>query len=472
MASISRDSKGWTRIRIAWDDDRRTSLPLGHVTKRMAQHVLMRVEAIVSARKMGCPVDAETSTWIGERDDRMYAKLVKAGLAELRTEAQAPAKKTTTAENLTTTLENLRKDFGASKLKAKVATRTHWDHTWRNLEEFFGKLTDIAAITEADAETWAEWLEVAPSVRPVRADGTKSSPGQELSLATARKRCCNAKQFFKFAVKKRLIPASPFADINSNGVDNRTRDFFITPEAAAMVIGSCPDAERRLIFALSRYGGLRCPSETLSLRWDNVDWQQSRMCVTSPKTEHHPGHESRIVPIFPELKPFLDEAWENAADGAEFVVAAHRETEANLRTQFMRIIVRAGLEPWPKIFHNLRSTRQTELEESFPTHVVCTWLGNSPRIARKNYLQVTEAHFAKAQDSEPEKLATRLASQCRIEASDGCQEMTEGPRRNEKTPANTGASRDFGRIVVNSQKPANGRDRTRTCDLHDVNVAI
>jgi len=36
------------------------------------------------------------------------------------------------------------------------------------------------------------------------------------------------------------------------------------------------------------------------------------------------------------------------------------------------------------------------LEEVFPTHVVCAWLGNSPRIAHGHYLQVTEEHFAKA----------------------------------------------------------------------------
>ncbi len=50
----------------------------------------------------------------------------------------------------------------------------------------------------------------------------------------------------------------------------------------------------------------------------------------------------------------------------------------------------------PKIFHNLRATRQTELEEENPSHVVCAWLGNSEIVARKHYLQVTDAHFANA----------------------------------------------------------------------------
>jgi hypothetical protein len=39
---------------------------------------------------------------------------------------------------------------------------------------------------------------------------------------------------------------------------------------------------------------------------------------------------------------------------------------------------------------------QTELQREFPPHVVCSLLGNSPRIAQQSYLLVTEDDFAKA----------------------------------------------------------------------------
>jgi hypothetical protein len=68
----------------------------------------------------------------------------------------------------------------------------------------------------------------------------------------------------------------------------------------------------------------------------------------------------------------------------------------NLRTTFKKIVKRAGLTAWPRLFHNLRSSRQTELAERFPSHVVCDWLGNSEDIARKHYCQTTDAHFADA----------------------------------------------------------------------------
>ena len=38
----------------------------------------------------------------------------------------------------------------------------------------------------------------------------------------------------------------------------------------------------------------------------------------------------------------------------------------------------------------------TELQRQFPLHVVCSWLGNSPRIAQQSYLLVTEDDFSKA----------------------------------------------------------------------------
>ena len=97
--------------------------------------------------------------------------------------------------------------------------------------------------------------------------------------------------------------------------------------------------------------------------------------------------------MFPELRPFLEEVFDQAEPGTGCVITRYRDTNSNLRTQLQRIIRRAGLKPRPKLFQNLRSTRQTELEELFPSHVVCAWVGNSKPVAAKNYLQVTDEHI-------------------------------------------------------------------------------
>jgi integrase len=82
------------------------------------------------------------------------------------------------------------------------------------------------------------------------------------------------------------------------------------------------DAQQQVILGLSRYGGLRTPSETLSLRWGDIDRELNRMSIPEPKVEHHEGRGIRSCPIFPDLRPILDEAFEIFGDKSEYAVAA------------------------------------------------------------------------------------------------------------------------------------------------------
>ena len=54
------------------------------------------------------------------------------------------------------------------------------------------------------------------------------------------------------------------------------------------------------------------------------------------------------------------------------------------------------MKPWPRLWHNLRASRQTELADQFPAHVVCQWLGNSEDVAREHYLSMTSEHVQRA----------------------------------------------------------------------------
>ena len=62
----------------------------------------------------------------------------------------------------------------------------------------------------------------------------------------------------------------------------------------------------------------------------------------------------------------------------------------------LRIITRAGAKSWPKLFQNMRASRETELSETHPIHVVCAWIGDSAAIAAKYYLQVRDSDFDRA----------------------------------------------------------------------------
>src|SRR5262249_41722670 len=130
--------------------------------------------------------------------------------------------------------------------------------------------------------------------------------------ANATRTIKRAKQCFAAAVRKEIIARNPFADCKAGHQSNPTRSYFITPEETAAVLAACPDAEWRLILALCRYGGLRCPSEVLLLTWADVDWERDRFRVHAPKTEHLKDAGERCVPIFPELRPYLEGAFELA----------------------------------------------------------------------------------------------------------------------------------------------------------------
>ena len=167
---------------------------------------------------------------------------------------------------------------------------------------------------------------------------------------------------------------------------------------AQKVLDACPDAEWRLIFGLARFGGLRCPSEVLRLKWQDIDFGNEQFTVHATKTEHHADGGIRTVPLFPELTPLLQDVFDQAKAGTAYCITRYRDKSVNLRTQMNKIIKRAGLTIWPKTFQNLRSTRETELFKLTEGNIkaVCSWIGNSPAVAMQHYAQITEQDMKQA----------------------------------------------------------------------------
>ncbi len=90
---------------------------------------------------------------------------------------------------------------------------------------------------------------------------------------------------------------------------------YISEADAQLVLEELPNTEWKLLFALSRWGGLRVGSEVRELTWGDVDWEQQRILIHSPKTERYEGRETRLIPLFPELAPLLDKRYDEAAEG-------------------------------------------------------------------------------------------------------------------------------------------------------------
>ena len=202
-----------------------------------------------------------------------------------------------------------------------------------------------------------------------------------------------------------------------SGPAHKEREFFVDRGMSQKVLEACPDAEWEMLFALARFGGLRNPSETLLLTWDDIDFDRSRITVHSPKTKRYEGKDTRVIPLFPELRPYLEAAFNQREtelgrppSSADYLIARYRVRGVNLRTQLERIIKEAGLKAWPKLWQNLRASRATELAAEYPAHVAAAWLGHSTLVAQKHYWQVTDADFEKATSKPADSASAKSAA--------------------------------------------------------------
>ncbi len=456
MACVCSDAGGLRRIQFVDVDGSRKTVRLGKCSKRDAESFNIRVEALLSA-KITRAMDRDLSLWVAELHPKLRAKLERVGLLEPLVPVPAAPKLT-----LDSFLDDFMARNGPSK---KSATRVVWGQVMAMLRKYMPKGIALEDVTAGHAKAFVEKLKA-----------------RGLASATIAKRVGFARQFFQDAVDWELIGRNPFATVKATTSSVKS-NVEVPAETIRQVLEHC-DTTWSVIVALSRFGGLRCPSETLSLKWGDIDWEHGRMSVPEPKVEHHEGRGVRPVPLFPELRAILETAFEEATvDGRypsaeSYVVdkpgyrdAAMRPggwANANLRTQFLKILRRAGVAPWARLFHSMRATRQTELEREHPRHVVCAWMGNTAAVAEKNYLLVTDQDFAKALttsvDNCPEKAAQKAAQlaakTAHIPAQQGLASNAHG---NAETPENTGESAVFPMLSGVPGMEDNGLEPMTSC---------
>lgn len=351
----------------------RPQIGLGKVSLKQARSALAYIEEICRSIKTGSSAANATTDWIASLPDSLHKKLAAAGLVDPRNDLDR------------CTLDQFIEDLILKRAEVKESTVITYRNAQRNLKDCFGSIK-LHEVTEQHAHDFRAFL-----------------LKEGLAENTVRKRCSIASQFFNAARRAKLITENPFAAKGlPRGVrENVSRYRYITTEQSRAVLAACPDAQWRVIFSLCRWGGMRCPSEVLRLHWDEVDFEGRWLTVHASKTEHHANNGVRKVPLFPEieheLKALLDSLGGEASGP---VVTRYGKNTANLRTQLRRIIVNAGLDPWPKLFQNLRSTRETELFKLTGGNIkaVCNWIGNTPEVAMKHYAQVTESDKDNALD--------------------------------------------------------------------------
>jgi integrase len=375
VASITKLKNG-TRIIQFVLGRKRPTIRMGCEPMDYVEEVRLRVEHLAASVLTGKPPSSATTEWLKDCSPDLLKRLARAGLVQKF------------AEEVPRELGAFIDHYIAGRTDVKPRTRTNYKQARRLLVEYFGDERRLDTITPAEGAEWRRWM--------LR----EKKLGKNSIRAHARR----AKQFLQYASDKRMLPSSPFAGMTDVSVKADVKKFrFVTHEESKLILAACPNAQWKLLFALGRYGGLRLPSEARELKWCDIDWEQGRMLVHSPKTEHQDKSE-RWVPLFPELRPYFQAAAaeaEQSSDGKPrgYVVtlkSIRNNHYGNVGTELKRIIGRTKVEVWPDLLRNLRRTRETELADHFPEHLLVAWIGNTVKVAREHYLRPTNAHFQRA----------------------------------------------------------------------------
>jgi integrase len=370
------------RVLVGGGKRQRQTIRLGDVSERIAKEAKARIEALETAKLTGTPLDRTTAAWLDAIHDTIHEKLVRVGLVEPR----EPEPEGESDLALVVLVER----YISSRSKLKPNTIRNYETTKRLLVEHFGQERLVRSVHAGHAKDYREWLV------------------GKYAAATVAREIKRARQFFEYAKDCRVLEENPFARVKAGSQKNTRRKAFVGRDVIERVLEACPNNDWRLVVVLARYVGLRIPSELERLTWSDVDWSGQKLTIRVPKKEHIDGHETRVVPIFPEVEPYLRLAFDDAPAGSVYVLPRRFHSEGYVYAGVLRAVERASLPAWPKLLVNMRASRETELLLEHPEHVVHAWIGHTKEVADAHYAMVTDEDYRRAATSKPPASASPI----------------------------------------------------------------
>ncbi len=363
MAGLqTRKRGGKTAYQIQFFDcfGKRKTLYLGaKYDAETSEEIRRVVEKVVDAITTDRALDRRTTAWLGSMTDDLRERFVSAGLLE-------EIKKTSVADLWDAYFEAESRAF-------KPTTQDNKLNAYRRFTAFFDPNTPADEITKRDAQNFADDLD------------------RRYKEATRAGTIRDVRRVWNWGIENEIVEKNPFANINRGSFKNKAREHFVSRDDYQKMLDACPNVMFRVLIALYRIGGLR-KEEALRATWNDVKFDVARLIVHSPKTERYKGKETRIIPLFPELKTEIEslrQAQPNAAPN-EFLISTNRTT---IFKRIEQIIFNAGLPRWERICQNMRSTRAIEVYEQFGDLAESAWIGHSPKTAKEHYLHVREEIF-------------------------------------------------------------------------------
>lgn len=340
----------------------RRTVWLGQLPKDRAERIKVLVHDLIDSWNPSLNYGNALSNRLDELPAKIRAKLQHAGLC--------------TGPRTEHSLDDLIKLL--MKRPVKESTRATYTQAAMSLCEFLpeGGETPIRAISQELAMNW------------------RSLVAQSLKQATCAKRTNVLKSMFSIAVSAQWLQVNPFSGVKSGSQINEQRLVFVDEATVEKVLNEIEDKRLRAVVALARYGGLRVPSEVVGLAWEQARLSDNppTIQIFAPKTQ-----QRRVVPVRKKLLQALV-ALNGGGQSRTDPMIPGLGRASNMRTALLRAIECAGVEPWPRLFQNLRASAATDWAQKFPPRDVSAWMGHSAVVALEHYHSALPENVASAAD--------------------------------------------------------------------------
>ena len=335
-------------------------------TRSTAEEVRLIVERCVDSLITGTSLDRQSHAWLTNAPQDLRNRFISCGLLK---------------DKKCLTLRQLFDAYSQSEYcKFKENTIRNKKQTERRFFEFVKADTPIEEFRTSNA------LQFISALSTIYCEATRAGIIKD------------AKRVFSWGVMRELLIKNPFAGIPKGNFKNKSREYFISRSEYEKLLEASPTLEFRVLLALYRIGGLR-KNEALAVTWKDVDFNRKRLLVHSSKTERYASKETRVIPLFPELRIELEQYYYSQTFLLEssYLIIHNRTT---ITQKLERVVFLAGLTRWERLIQNLRSSRAIEVYNDFGALAESEWIGHSCQTAKDHYLHLLDADFERAVNSE------------------------------------------------------------------------
>lgn len=198
---------------------------------------------------------------------------------------------------------------------------------------------------------------------------------QVIKPTTVNNEIRHLKAFLNRGVRWEFIGKNPFDKVRPLRIPE-SHPIYLSKEEFALLFRTIEEPWLRLAVVLSCTLGLRS-GEAIALKWEDIDTVSRIVHVKNTATFVTKSRKNRVVPIPPDVVPFLMEARKKAVSDS-VLHAPNRQIDGYLLSHTFKAYVRR-LKLNPQLhFHSCRHTAATWwVSDNVPLPVCQKWLGHS-----------------------------------------------------------------------------------------------